>query len=134
MVGRQVGFVQDVAGLVDTGLAARQFGLVVADRIEAALQQLGHAPVKVADGAVDALELLARVDQFRSGQAQFGKFGLQDEVGGGRFVGAKRAQALLVGRALRRRGRWHRGTGWRSIGLVGRPLEHGVKHDWSSIR
>ena len=97
-------------GLRDAGLGALELGLVVADRVEPRLHQLGDAAVGIADRRVHALELFARMDEFGRGQAQLGKFAVQDEIGGGGFVAGQRRDAFGLQRRAAKAGR-RRATG-----------------------
>jgi hypothetical protein len=84
---------------------------------------------------MDTLELRRAMDELGGGQPQFGKFALENEFHGGRFIGADPAQFFSLDRTLLI-GRLRGGRGWFRLrarlcalpgrlvaGLVARPLE-----------
>ncbi len=92
VVGREQRIGQHGARLRQRVFTTTQFGFMMADRVEPAMHELGNAAVDIAHRAIHALEVLATMEQLGGGQAQFGKRGLQDELGGGSFVAAKRLE------------------------------------------
>ncbi len=101
MVGRELVVGCQRFGLHDAGLGARQFGVVVADRVQPRLHQLGDAAIRIADARIDTFELGARLHELGGSEAQLGKFALKDEVSGAVFVAAQTGNLLgllLTGR------------------------------------
>ncbi len=137
LVGGEFFFLEQALRLFQARLGFFQLGLLVADGVEPALHQLGHAAVGVAHRGQHLFQRGLRLHVLGSGQAHAGKLALQDQGHGASFVTGQRGGALrlLVTAAGRSRSRGRgsarlrcaRSIG-RGLGLGGSALKDEIEH------